>query len=90
MQNQIGGQRFCQDCGNILYADEYLDAPRPGVRGSLFFRCKTKDEFGNRTCSYYDRAIDYNEEENTVYKTDHEAKAASMNLNKDMIHDPTL
>ena len=73
-----------------MYADEYLDAPREGIRGSLYYRCKTKDEFANRTCTYYERAGDFNEEENTVYKTDHIAKAASMNLNRDIVHDPTL
>ena len=47
MATEFQGQRFCQKCGNMLYAEEVEDQPRENVRGTLYYRCKTKDEYGN-------------------------------------------
>ena len=90
MNNSIGGQRYCQDCGNILYAEEeLLEIPSPGVRGALIYRCRTRDLMGS-FCDYYERAQNDDEQENTVYKTDLEAKATALNVNRDIVYDPTL
>ena len=90
MATEFQGQRFCQQCRNMLYAEEVLDNPRENVRGSLYYRCKTKDEDGNQVCEYQERAAEKNEFENCVYRQDMEAKALALNINPDIVDDPTL
>ena len=48
----------------------------------LFYKCKT--------CDYQERALEGNEYENCVYKTDMEAKAMALIINQDVVDDPTL
>ena len=74
--DKFQGQRFCQDCGNMLYADE-----DPGE--GLVYKC--------RICQKVtEKAQQGNEFENCVYKTDLEAKLTELVINPDIVDDPTL
>ena len=78
MATEFKGQRFCQECNNMLYAmDEGINDEKV-----LFYKCKT--------CDYQERALEDNEFENCVYKTDMEAKAMAVIINDDVVDDPTL
>ena len=61
MATEFTGQRFCQECNNMLYPDEDRD------ERVLFFKCKV--------CDYQEQAAENNEFENCVYRIDLEAKA---------------
>ena len=71
--------RFCQECQNLLYADEEKidDDAR-----SLVYIC--------RICHYQEQAEEKNEYDNCVYLTDLEAKEKELLVNPDIIDDPTL
>uniref|UniRef100_A0A7S3CIP9 DNA-directed RNA polymerase II subunit RPB9-like zinc ribbon domain-containing protein n=1 Tax=Strombidium rassoulzadegani TaxID=1082188 RepID=A0A7S3CIP9_9SPIT len=76
MATQFSGQKFCQECNNMLYADESMDEKM------LAFKCKI--------CSYQEIAEKGNEYENCVYKTDLEEKETQLIINPDIVDDPTL
>ena len=74
------GQRFCQDCNVLLYPEEYETSPDCK---QLIYKCKI--------CGMGEViAPDSHESEFCVYKTDLEAKAERLNINTDIVDDPTL
>ena len=79
--DEFQGQRFCQDCNNLLYAEERVD--RIQKTAELIYKCKMcglPEEVGENAP----------EHEYCVYKTDLEAKAERLIINPDIVDDPTL
>ena len=79
MTEEFQGQRFCENCNNLLYADEEFNSVTDRC---LVFNCKL--------CNHSQRVPDANERDNCVYKTDLEAKAERLVINEDIVDDPTL
>lgn len=81
MSSEFIGQRFCQECSNMLYPDAMHDRDLDDGWG-LVFKC--------RVCDYSELAKPGDENENCVYRTDLEAKLKDLIINPDIVDDPSL
>ena len=70
--------RFCEECDNMLEPREVT----VGDRHYLIFECKL--------CSRSQKAVEGNELENCVYRTDYTMKAENLSVDPESVKDPTL
>lgn len=73
------GMRFCDECDNMLEPKEFS---QDSERHFLLFECKL--------CKRNQRAVEGDELDNCVYRTDYTQKAENLQVDPECVKDPTL
>ena len=77
--NTFRGMRFCSDCENMLYPKEQVVEESIG---RLVYDC--------RICSNFEKTRAGDEQDNCVYKSDHNKLQEHVHVDPECVKDPTL